>query len=99
MTRSCVEVGDAKRSVHVAVFQQSRMRGAVWVDEAVHAEVSVVDFLAVIATVEVHILAGVLILACVYSMVAPLPDESTAHRGVLIDNLKIVFKVSGAVTH
>ena len=88
----------AQRADDVLVFDQAGVRRAVWVDQTVHAEVTVVHDLVKVAAVEIHLLAG-LGAAHVNGMIAPFPDKAAAEILVFIDQFLIILCVSGAVAH
>ena len=74
------------------------MRCAVGVHKAVHAEVAVVRIFAKVAAVAENI-AVVGRRAAVNGVVAPFPNKA-AHKAVILhDQLLVLFRISGAVTH
>ena len=85
-----------RRTVYVFIFQQSGVGSAVRIHQPVHAEISVVDLLAVISAVEISFAVP---LSGIHCMVAPLPHETAAHPVIAVDDLEIILQVSGAVSH
>ena len=90
--------GDPQGTDDVFELLQAGGGGAVGVDQAVHAEVSVLGELAEVAAVVVFRLTLVG-LAHINGVVAPFPDKAANEVVVLLDELLVVLGVSGAVAH
>ena len=86
------------RTVDILEFKQSSVWSAVRIDKAIHTEITIVDSLAVVASVGVHSLA-VCRFAPVYGVVAPLPHKTATGGLVAVEELEVVLQISRAVAH
>ena len=88
----------ADRSVHVLIFQQSRVWCTVRIYHSVHTEITVIRILSMITAIIIDILS-ILCHSFVNSMVAPFPDKAATETVVFLDHFKIIFVIAGSVSH
>ena len=88
----------ANRTDDVFVFSKAGRRGAVGIDQTIHAEIAVVQNLSKVAAISVDWFAvdGI---AHQHRMIAPFPDKPAAEVGVLHDQLPVFFGITGTVAH
>ena len=86
------------RAMYIFKLHQSRMRGAVRINESIHAEISIMRVLVVVAAVCVHFPA-LDRFSHINCMVAPLPDEAAAHLLLAVNQLEVVLEISRSVSH
>ena len=87
-----------RRTVYITIFQKSRMRPAVRIYQAVHAEVSVMDYLPMISAVKVYMFSfkGY---SVINGVVTPLPDKAAAHGFIFMEQFEVVLQIPRAVSH
>ena len=85
-------------TLDVLELSQPRVRDAIGRDQAVDAEVAVMDGLVVVAAIEVD-RPSVRVGPRGNGVVAPLPHETTAHALVGQDDLPVVLEVAGPIAH
>ena len=98
LTALLVKIANSCRAVDVLVLYQAGVGASVRINQTVNTEVAVVGVFAVVAAVEVLGLA-VFRLACVNGVVTEFPHKTAAHLVICLDELPVVFQISGAVAH
>ena len=85
-------------AMHVFKFHDAGMRPSVGVHKAIHAEVSVMNQLVMIATVVIHGFP-VFSITLEHSMIQEFPYETTTETRIGFKLLEIILQVTGAVAH
>ena len=74
------------------------MRAPVRINQTVHAEVTIMQILAMITTIVIHGLP-IVSLALIDCMIAPFPNKTTAEEIAGSEEFKVVFQITRAVSH
>ena len=86
------------RSVYVFIFSQTGVGCSVRIYQSIHAEVPIMDFFPMISPIIINRFS-IVGLSLIYGMVAPFPDKSPTQRIILVNQSKIVFQITGAISH
>jgi len=86
------------RTIDIFIFQQSRMRCTIRIDKSVHTEIAIMNGFSMIPTV---IISGLSIFcrSMCDCMITPLPYKTSTHTVILMNHLKIIFKISWSISH
>ena len=89
---------NSHRTINIFIFQQSRMRCTIRIDQPVHTEIAIMNGFSMIPSI---IISGLSIFcrSMCDRMITPLPDKPATHPIILMDHLKIIFKISRSVSH
>ena len=89
---------DSHRTIDIFIFQQSRMRCTIRIDQPVHTEIAIMNGFSMIPSI---IISGLSIFcrSMCDRMITPLPDKPATHPVILMNHLKIIFKISRSVSH
>ena len=89
---------DSHRTIDIFIFQQSRMRCTIRINQPVHTEIAIMNGFSMIPSI---IISGLSIFcrSMCDRMITPFPDKPATHPVILMNHLKIIFKISRSVSH
>ena len=74
------------------------MGSTVRINQSIHTEIPIMDALSMIAAIIIHRRSFFRFSMC-YRMIAPFPDKTSAYPVIALNHLKIIFKITGAISH
>ena len=86
------------RTIDIFILQQSCMRCTIRINQPIHTEISIMNGFSMIPSI---IISGLSIFcrSMCDRMITPFPDKPATHPVILMNHLKIIFKISRSVSH
>ena len=89
---------DTHRAVYIFILQNTGVPSAIRVNQSVDTKVTIVNRFVMITAIIIHGLS-ICRFAMRDGMITPFPDKAATHPVVLLNHLKILFKITRPISH